>query len=182
MNMNAIVLLTLAMAAPVAVAQERASVSGYSTQVNWSVLGNKLDLINAQNQTTAAKVDAMAAQVEALNDQLAAAGECGKNGMVWSGTDCEMPKSDARLSCRVVKGVGASPTYLSTATCNADEMLTGGGGLANQAGSPICSSNKSGFIHNSSPLGNSWVVDAYQYNIGGDLCTISYAICCKVLN
>lgn len=84
------------------------------------------------------------------------------------------------LTCRAVYGSGSSPPhYIASATCNADEILTGMGGMAETPGSTICAGTSRGFLHAIIPTGNGVAVDAFKYNWTGDLCSRAVAICCK---
>jgi hypothetical protein len=78
-----------------------------------------------------------------------------------------------QMSCRTVQNSGPPPSYFSVATCGDGEILTGGGAWT-YANLPDI-----GAIHDSRPYGNSWVVDAYRNDNGGDMPTVSYAICCS---
>jgi type II secretory pathway pseudopilin PulG len=170
----------MAMAALLAVpaaAQERSAAQNNDAQVNWSALRTQIDLVSNQNKALAGTIDAMRI--------------CEMKKMMWVPGDasgdsdkCVIAKSKAALSCRVVVGTGSSPSYVSTAMCNADEFVTGGGGIANQSATPICTTapGRSGFLHNNTPNGNGWAIDAYSYNMNGDVCTRAYAVCCKVVN
>ena len=87
------------------------------------------------------------------------------------------------LSCRVVQG--GAPTgggLWSVAQCNDDETVTGGGGFSEIPGSPLCASTSRGFLHHSAPLNNGWAVDGYSFDWSGEVCTRSYAVCCKVVS
>ena len=84
-----------------------------------------------------------------------------------------------RLVCRYVDNIGGAPTYTSHATCNNDEILTGGGGYAETPGSLLCAGIKKGFVHHSMPNGNKWSVDAYNNDWVGEACSFARAICCK---
>lgn len=80
-----------------------------------------------------------------------------------------------RLDCRTVEvSGGASPTWVSVASCANDEwVLTGGGKCA------VPEHGTKGFIHESHPYGNGWVVDCFKGDSSGDCTSTAYAVCCK---
>jgi len=100
---------------------------------------------------------------------------CGANQVSkWNGSGWTC----ATFSCRQVTGADSS---FSQAFCNSDEILVGGGGVAEVPGEPVCGGGtKKGFLHDSHPHGNSWVANAFGDNWTSDVCVRSYAICCKI--
>ncbi|MDD5120622.1 MAG: hypothetical protein PHR84_04870, partial [Candidatus Omnitrophica bacterium] len=78
-----------------------------------------------------------------------------------------------QLKCRRVSAVGPAPTYVSRATCNANEwLLSGGGG---------CSNPTIAYLHESAPYPGleAWQVDCYRHDGSGDNPSFAYAICCE---
>jgi hypothetical protein len=90
-----------------------------------------------------------------------------------------------RQICRTVTNVGASPLFVSFARCADDEQLMSGGGRAEVPGGNFCGEGGQGvnmaFIHDSFPMNNGWVVDAYRFDRSGDACSEAFAICCKMV-
>ncbi|MFA6279783.1 MAG: hypothetical protein WC612_03190 [Bdellovibrionales bacterium] len=131
----------------------------------------KLDVAGAVNASGSMKIGADAAACSAAKAgtiRWTGTAFQGCNGTAWTSI------GGGTLSCSVVGNSGVAPHYVSTATCNADETLTGGGGYI-----PNPIANR-GFIHQTNPSGQSWIVDAFTYTYGGDVPTTAYAICCKV--
>lgn len=101
------------------------------------------------------------------------------SGKVMTGTSNGKPVCKT-LTCRQVYGYGTSgPSFVATATCNSDEILTGMGAQAETPGVSFCSGTNAGFIHAMVPAGNAAVVDAYRYDWSMEDCTLAIAICCK---
>ncbi|MDD4616430.1 MAG: hypothetical protein PHW76_04835 [Alphaproteobacteria bacterium] len=89
----------------------------------------------------------------------------------------------AALTCRQVvadNNFGDPQNHVSGAACNADEILTGGGGEAEIPGSDMCGGMGRGFMNLSKPQGSTWVVDAYSNDWKNDICSRAVAICCKL--
>jgi hypothetical protein len=79
-------------------------------------------------------------------------------------------KSYITSSCRVAASTRWEVNGDSVVQCNADEVVTGGGG------NTWCSGGYGGPIHVSQPDGNGWVIDQ---DGGNRTCSNTYAICCK---
>ena len=99
-------------------------------------------------------------------------------GQVMAGISNGLPVCRT-LTCRQVQAVGGPPTYISQATCNADEILTGGGGFSEVPGSSLCAGVTKSYLHATVPNGKSFVADAINDTWTGEACTAAVAICCK---
>lgn len=160
----------------------------------------RADALQANQAATNAKLNDQAEQIRNLQDKVSqtivilrqlqeegGAGnssqsaqsvvECASQGRLWNGVSCVAQS----LQCRVVRADASGSGLWSIASCAADEVVTGGGGLAEVPNSDICASNSAGFLHSSYPYGNGWLVDGYQYNWSHDVCTRGFAVCCKIV-
>ena len=168
--------LTAALAMPVTFgqAQEFSSRGTLSAEANWTSLNNLIGRNKGEIDIVKIKMEAMQA--------------CSAKGMLHAPNATDKDEngcvaiSKPTMACTVRSATRTLTGNVSQALCAADEVLTGGGGEAEVPSSTLCSGSRRGFIHNSRPDGNSWIVDAYQDNWAGEACTQAYAICCKIVN
>jgi hypothetical protein len=117
-------------------------------------------------------------------------------GQLISGVPYGVPVC-SQLSCRSVSATPAGGNSWAVAQCNPDEFAMNGGGISINGcgGGPAVSPwTQVGFIHTTLPWGSlsgdptwggGWAVNGWGANIGGiddtgkQVCTISYATCCK---
>ena len=78
-----------------------------------------------------------------------------------------------QLKCRRISVAGGAPSYVSRATCNANEWLLNGGGG--------CQDPTVSYLHESYPPGglDAWQVDCFRHDGGGDSPSFAYATCCE---
>ncbi|PZP40401.1 MAG: hypothetical protein DI585_01040 [Pseudomonas fluorescens] len=157
-------------------AQERAAGGALETQMTWSALSSQIGAVKNDHE-----------MLKAVVDQITT---CGKSGRFYApgtagadGSGCSAAATTARLSCRIVDGTqNPEPHRASYASCNSDEIMTGGGASAERSGSGLCGSTSRGMLHRSSPWSaNTWMVDAYDDVNGHEACTQAFAICCRVI-
>lgn len=198
------VICSAVLLAPFTLAQERTAGSSLENQMTWTALSSmaknaadKADMVDVRvNQIVVCSRKKMlyapgmngadsegcvtAVDLTSMQNTINSIISCAASGGAFNGTNCiaNTPRI-GRLQCRISQGGGG--TNASYAGCAADEMMTGGGAMAETPGSGLCGSSSTGFLHASHPQGNGWVADAYSAGWRGEACVLPYAVCCKVV-